>query len=113
VRSCCGSLCGWCADRCAALEDLDDDHRRATVPADEARREIAGWVIGSGDLRAGGRDMQQLAYLREILPPHGIGEQAIVADAVEAAGQHVHWKRRMDSCAPRVMVLQRVRPFAR
>ncbi|CAE6908220.1 hypothetical protein R69749_08506 [Paraburkholderia domus] len=59
------------------------------MPADEARREIAGWVIGSGGLRAGGRDMQQLAYLREILPPHGIGEQAIVADAVEAAGQHV------------------------
>src|ERR1700694_4589932 len=56
-RSCCGSLCGWCADRCAALEDVDDDHRRATVPADEARREIAGWIIGSGGLRAGGRDL--------------------------------------------------------
>ncbi|MGF6637941.1 hypothetical protein OKW38_000041 [Paraburkholderia sp. MM5496-R1] len=88
--SCCGSLYGWCADRCAALEDLDDDHRRAAVPADEGRTQSGTGVVG---LRAGcGHDVQQPTHLREILPAHGIGQQAIVADAVEAAGQHMQQK---------------------
>src|ERR1700741_2953000 len=35
LRSCLAPAHRWCADRGAALEDVDDDHRRAAVPADE------------------------------------------------------------------------------
>ena len=72
------------------MEDLDDDHRRAAVPADEGGTHSGSGVVG---LRAGGgHDVQQPTRLRKILPAHGIGQQAIVADAVEAAGQHVQQK---------------------
>jgi hypothetical protein len=87
-----GSLNRWCPDRSAALEYVDDDHRRTAVPANE------GWphydcrdVVGTA-ADTGRRSAQQLAYLRKILAPRWIREQAVMADAVETARQHVQRK---------------------
>ena len=73
-----------CANRMAARQNIDDDHRCAAVPADEGggpgcrRRFIA--------CARDGRRVQQRSYPREVVPPHRIGQQSIVADAVEATG---------------------------
>lgn len=86
--SCHASAHGWCADRRSAREDVDDDHRRAAVPADEGRGPgckagVVRWRVEVG------HDVQQLAYLGEIGAAHRIGEQPVVTDAMEPAGQHV------------------------
>ena len=78
--------------RCAAtLECLDDDHAPAA-----ARAGIRGWldlaVIRTvrvvGLLRRLG-NLKQLTGADDVLGPAAIGEQAVMADAVEPAGQHV------------------------
>ena len=84
-------LPGWsgCARRTAwrmaALEGLDDDHVPAAARA---------WRVGIG--RFDGRlidgrrcDREQLAGAFETGLASASGEEAIVADAVEAVGQHV------------------------
>ena len=86
--SCCGSPGGWRADRLPAGEGLDDDHRGAAVRADEGGL-AAGHRRRRRRRRCGGDDVQQLACLGEMLAAAGVGEQAVVADAVEAAGQDV------------------------
>ncbi len=37
---------GWCANRCGARKDIDDDHRRAAVPADEGWSRFDDGVFG-------------------------------------------------------------------
>ncbi|MGF6970413.1 hypothetical protein OKW43_007508 [Paraburkholderia sp. WC7.3g] len=89
LRSCLDSSHGWCANGRRAFQYLDDDHWRTAVPADEDRRD--------GNLRIGldgelGHDVQQLTHPGEAGATHGVGEQAVVADAMEAGGQHVQQK---------------------
>jgi ABC-type uncharacterized transport system substrate-binding protein len=72
----------------SAGEDVQDDHRCATVRTDEGRRDVGG---GFRRRRCGRAvdEVQQFARLGELLAAAGIGEQAVVPDAVEAAGQNV------------------------
>src|SRR5271166_2191537 len=77
--------------RAATLESLDDDHAPAA-----ARAGIRGWldvaairtVHGVELLRRLG-NLKQLTGSGDILRPTAIGEQAVMADAVEPGGQHV------------------------
>ena len=53
------------------------------------------WLVGLGGGCLDGIDREQwhgqhLAGARDVVGTDGAGEQAVVADAVEAAGQHVH-----------------------
>ena len=72
------------ARRRAAREGLDDDHAAA-----------AAWtcrlvVIGSiGGLALGLWPSEQFASTRDVVGAGGFGQQAVVADAVEALGQDV------------------------
>ena len=85
--SCPVSPQGWCANGCSALQDLNDDHRGTAVPADEDRRDSSPGIVGLG---AGLRhNTQQATRLREPGAAHRVGEQPVVTDAMEAAGQHV------------------------
>ena len=64
-RSCVISRYRWRSDWPVALEYVDDDHRRAAMPADEGRRGRTGHPsVASGLDR---RDVQQGAHLRQIL----------------------------------------------
>ena len=87
LRSCLGSSHGWCANGRSAFQYLNDDHRRTTVPADEDRRDGVLGIVGLG----GGfrHDVQQFTHLREAGAAHGVGQQSVVTDAMEAAGQHM------------------------
>jgi hypothetical protein len=49
--------------------------------------------------------LQKLASLRQALVARAAGEEAVVADTVEALGQDVDEKRRMNSCVPSVIVV--------
>ncbi len=75
----------------AACEGLDDDHA-ATAAGTATRRHV--WLVGRcgfgrfGHFRAT-RHREQLPRPRDIDGAIAIGEQSIVADAVEAAWQHV------------------------
>ncbi len=69
-----------------AREDFDHLHDGATASADEC------WLGNDLDLiadRVRLWRMKQVARPGEILPPCGIGEQAVVADAVKSVGQAV------------------------
>src|SRR5882762_33293 len=74
--------------RCAALEDLDDDH--ATAAAWTSR--LAGLGGGSGVLGLGVGNGEQLTRPRDVICARAAGEQAVVADAVEAVRQDVDEK---------------------
>jgi len=76
--------------RCAALEDLDDDHATAAAWA-RARegRLVAIMMIGIGSLALGLLATEQLAGAIDVVGAGGLGEQAVVADAVQALRQHV------------------------
>ena len=82
LRSCLTPADRGCADRGAAREDVDDDHRCSAVPADEdgPRLEdgVIWWWAGLG------WDVEQVAYLCETGAAHRIGEQSVVTDAMEA-----------------------------
>ena len=52
-------------------------------------RRLVGVGVGVAGLVLRWRDAEQLAGAGEVLGAPAIGEQAVVADAVEAAGQHV------------------------
>jgi hypothetical protein len=54
-----------------------------------------------------------LADALDVAGSNRSGKQAVVADAVEAAGQDVQQKRRMNSAASSVMVLSLSRPLIR
>src|SRR5674476_571700 len=76
--------------RGAALEDLDDDH--ATAAAWTRAREdgrLVAIIIIIGGLGLGLLATEQLVGACDIVSTGGAGEQAVVADAVEALGQDV------------------------
>ena len=70
-----------------ARESLDDEHRRAAVPAHERRwpGPLCGVGVAVGR-RCQRRDVQERARRSDILLAGGVGEQAIVAEAVKAFG---------------------------
>src|SRR5277367_3979081 len=78
--------------RCAAtLECLDDDHAAAAAWAG-----IRGWLgltviraAGVGGLPGRLWDVEQLTGASDVPGPAAIGEQTVMADAMEPAGQHV------------------------
>jgi hypothetical protein len=78
----------------AGREGLDDDHAAAAAAAGTRRH--VGFVRGCGLGRLGllraGRHGEQLARSRDIGGAIAIGEQSVMADAVQALGQHVHQK---------------------
>jgi len=84
-----GSLNRSCPDRSAALEYVDDDHRRTAVPANEGWQHCDCRDVPGTAADTGSRSAQQLAYLRKIGAPGWIREQTVMADAVETARQHV------------------------
>ena len=69
--------------RCAALEDLDDDH--ATAAAWASR--LAVIDDGSGGLAFRFCNGEQLTRACDVVGAGALGEQAVVADAVEALRQ--------------------------
>ena len=69
--------------RCAALEDLDDDH--ATAAAWTTRLGLIGG--GNGGLAVRFCNGEQLTRAGDVVGARAAGEQAIVADAVEAVRQ--------------------------
>ena len=71
--------------RCTALEDLNDDH--ATAAARTARLGLIGG--GSGGLVLRFCNGEQLARMGDVVGARAAGEQAVVADAVEAVRQDV------------------------
>src|SRR5947208_10794552 len=71
--------------RCTALEDLDDDH--ATAAAWTTR--LAGIDGGCGRLAVRFCNGEQLTRTGDVVGAGAFGEQAVVADAVEAAWQYV------------------------
>ena len=72
-------------------EGLDDEHRGAAVSAHEGRS--GGAVIGAtiAGVRGKGehRLTQKIASSGDVVLAVGVGEQAVVADAMKAGGQHV------------------------
>src|SRR5262249_33425389 len=71
--------------RCTALEDLDDDH--TTAAAWTSR--LAGIDVGSGGLAFRFCNGKQLARACDVVGASVLGEQAVMADAVQAFGQRV------------------------
>src|ERR1051325_9088249 len=77
--------------RCTTLEHLDDDHAAAAA---RTRMRERPRFVGHGGLCVVGlslrrRRREQLAHSRKVVGAGGAGEQAVVADAVEAGGQNV------------------------
>ena len=66
--------------RCTALEDLDDDH--ATAAAWTSR--LAGIDGGTGRLAFRFCSGEQLTCAGDVVGASAFGEQAVVADAVQA-----------------------------
>ena len=66
----------------AALEDLDDDHGAAAARAGWLGLGLVGRFLGRWRC-----DIEQAAGAFEMILAPGAGEQAIVADAVKAAGK--------------------------
>ena len=103
-----GIAVGRCRGRLACLEHLDDAHGRAAARAGlEGRGRIGSDVFGLGRRRS---DVEQLAGEREVVGLHAARQQTVVADAVEALGQHVDQeaadelvrRRASSSCSGRV-----------
>ena len=65
----------------------------AAVPADEARWRCVGQRAGLFGVRGRGgfnrSDVQQLARQRQVGPAAAVGQQAVVPDAMEPAGQNM------------------------
>ena len=80
-----------CADTWRAHQGVDDDHGGSAVRTNE------GWWAGTGrpiiavrfGLGARGLNLQQFTCPLEVVAALGVGDQPIVADAVEAPGQNV------------------------
>ena len=71
--------------RATALEDLDDDHAAAAA--------WTSWLAlidgGRGGLAFRFCSGEQFAHAGDVVGASAFGEQAVVADAVEAGRQHV------------------------
>ena len=76
------------------LERLDDDHPAAAAGAGARRRNVFSVTVGLGTRRLGGilRRGEQLSCTLDVVRSNRAGEQAVVADAVEAGRQHVQEK---------------------
>ncbi len=90
MRSCNESVAGdasWRrANRQSTHHDLDDLHGAAAATTDEGRR----WRDGAGVAgRFGSRHIEQGTRRGQILLSPGIGQQAVVTDAVETRWQHM------------------------
>src|SRR6202521_6239052 len=76
--------------RCAsALEGLNDDHAPAAAWARMRERLGFGLASAAGiaGLDVGCLDVEQLTRLGDVVGASGVGEEAVVADAMKAAGQ--------------------------
>ena len=71
--------------RCAARENLDDDHATATAWTSG----LVGIDSGTGRLALRFCSGEQLTRADDVVGASVFGEQAVVADAVQAFGQHV------------------------
>ena len=94
----------------AALEGLDDKHAAATVGA-----RLGDW-LGGRRIDLGGfferrrGQAQEFACSRDRLGAVGAGEQAVVADAMEALGQHMDEKPADELGTSSVIVVYRPGP---
>jgi hypothetical protein len=91
----CRSRCGrWGVRGARALERFDDDHAAAATRTAPRGRNVFSLTsgLGAGPLGRGFRRGEGLANAVDIARPNCAGEEAIVADAVKAAGQHVEEK---------------------
>src|ERR1700730_10991985 len=78
-----GDIVAW-----SAREGLDDNHTPATAGARMRERLLLGAAgVAVRDLWR--RGVEQPTCARDILGASAIGEEAVVANAVETAGQHV------------------------
>src|SRR5215472_1696280 len=73
-------------------EDLDDDHASAAA---RTGARLHAWLVRCGGLlllrlNDAGQSTEQLAGVGDVSGTVAVGEEAIVADPVEALGQHVH-----------------------
>src|SRR5260370_32568520 len=77
--------------RGSALEGLDDDHAPAAARARIRKRLGFGVASAAGiaGLDMGCLDVEQLTRLRDVVGASAVREEAVVADAMEAAGQDV------------------------
>ena len=73
-------------DRQATCPGLDDDHRRAAMRADKGRRHTP---LRNGRCRPCRRNRQQRSNTRQRFASPGIGQQAVMANAMETVGQNV------------------------
>lgn len=71
--------------RCAALEDLDNDHTTAAAWT----RRLGVIDGGHGRLTLRFCRGEQLTRACDVVSASGFGEQAVVSDAVQAFGQHL------------------------
>ena len=88
---------------------LDDDHPAAATRAAARRRKVFSLTSGLGARTLGGalRCGERLADALDVARTTRAGEQAVVADAMEAARQHVQEKsERMNSATSSVMAGQ-------
>src|ERR1700733_2599532 len=78
-------------DVLSAREGLDDEHRGAAVSAHEGG--LGAAVVGAATATLSGRRwrrlMQKISNGSDIVLAVGVGEPAVVADAMKARGQHV------------------------
>jgi hypothetical protein len=84
--SCCSSQRWWRPNRRRASQLFHDAHGRTAVRANESRRGSRGRGLPRRGCRNGERHLQQLTRSSQVLPAAGVGEQAVGAYAVEAAG---------------------------
>jgi hypothetical protein len=78
---------------CAAFEPLDDDHPATAAWAEICRLRLGGiGAVYFDGINGNDWRHEQFASAGDVLGTLAAGEQAIVADAVEACGEHVHEK---------------------
>jgi hypothetical protein len=77
------------ARRGAALERLDDDHASAAART-RVRERLGFGVLGISGLGLCRRHVKQTAGPGDVVGARAAGEQAVVADAVEASRQDVN-----------------------
>ncbi len=76
----------------SGLEGLDDDHGSAAVWAGLGEGRRFGVIGAVGVVGLGGRHGEQFAGTGDVAGAAAVGEQTVVADAVEALGQDVDKK---------------------
>src|ERR671930_2055227 len=77
--------------RATARDGLDDD-QAATAARAGMCQGLRPTVAGAVGLALWRRDREQLTCAREVVGTPTLGEEPVVADAMEAVGQHVEQK---------------------